>query len=620
MAAITADIELDAELDTTSAARSLLTGGLEDDLAFETVSPANSRFEGAIGTFEVGESGLVEVDFLFDGGAYEGQLAIFSLAGMDDLSQSDFVQEAAVRSLSGTDGQVVILDAIEGAQFTGELGEPDINSGQAAETKTLSLAAGTRFALMLVPNGTMEEVLSGQQSALFSLSEFNPGGQTQIGQAAEGVFAFEDILLDRSDRDFNDIIFRVTGATSNITNFADLIDLNVGWISSSVAEPFLKEPTFSQDTPPADPIAPPTDELETPGELPPTEPTEPPAEETPIDTPSVDNPPTEAPSEEMPVEDPTEPEQPADEPSAEEPTESPEEPPAEDPTEPEQPTIEEPTEPENPTEPAEEPPIEEPAEPKTEEPPAEELPVEEPPTEELPVEEPTEPSNPPQPATISAISQNVAKFNDNSTEAEIIASGAQNITIGTQTIYIGTEQVTSINQNPIIRSFDSANPSNNWTRRDLETSGTDGRGLGLLWTGSGLYGVFSVDGTQTDGQDFRRATGDAKQAWLKSFGSGQGKIAVLGQIDLSTGALLNAAHLSAVNSDGRTNSLFVTDAAVNAAGNIVVQAQSFFSPRQPDGSAKTKNAGNTEGSPFDYTVEITSDLSEVISTFAPGWT
>ena len=237
--------------------------------------------------------------------------------------------------------------------------------------------------------------------------------------------------------------------------------------------------------------------------------------------------------------------------------------------------------------------------------------------EELPEEET---NTPPADPFISAISTDVAKFNGSSTEAEIIASGAQKIAIGTQTIYIGTEQITSNNQNPIIRSFDPLNPSNNWTRRDLETSGTDGRGLGLFWTGSALYGVFSVDGTQTDGQDFRRATDEAKQDWLKSFGTGQGKIAVIGQLDPNTGELIAAAHLSAVKSDGTTNSLFVTGASINESGNIVVEAQSYFSPRQPDGSAMTKNPGNNEGSPFGYTIEITSDLSEVVSTSAPGWT
>ncbi|MEL7226267.1 MAG: hypothetical protein AAGL17_15860, partial [Cyanobacteria bacterium J06576_12] len=235
-------------------------------------------------------------------------------------------------------------------------------------------------------------------------------------------------------------------------------------------------------------------------------------------------------------------------------------------------------------------------------------------------------SNPPKTGSggnsqvIRDISTAVAKFNGNSTQAQIIASGANSITIGSQTIYIGTEQVSSNNQNPILRSFDPKNPKNNWKRRDIETSGTDGRGYGLLWTGKSLYGVFSVDGTQNDGTDFRKAASGAQQNWLKSYGFGGGaRIGVIGQIDPSTGKLLKAAHLSAITSSGRTNTLNISDATVNGKGNLVIKAKSFFSPRQPDGSAKEQKPGNNADSPFDYTVELTSDLSRVVKTTAPGW-
>lgn len=229
--------------------------------------------------------------------------------------------------------------------------------------------------------------------------------------------------------------------------------------------------------------------------------------------------------------------------------------------------------------------------------------------------------SPPRQGVISDISTNVSKFNPGSSESQIIASGAQKIVLGSQRIYIGTQQVSSINQNPIMRSFDSKNPKNNWTRTDIEKTGADGRGLGLLWSGKGLYGIFSVDGTQgTPSQDFRRATSGVQQNWLKSYGPGGGaKIAVIGQIDPSTGKLLKAAHLSAVLSSGKTNSLAVTDATVNRAGNIVIKAKSFFSPRRPDGRAMTRNPGDKSGSPFDYTLEITPDLTKVVRTSAKGW-
>jgi len=537
-------------MDAGSSAIALSASAIEADAS---AASGQSSFEDVAGTFVVGDSGRVEIDFLFDGGGYEGQLAVFSLENMTGLSRNEFVQEAARRALSNSaSGQVVISDATEGAQFTGELGEADVNAGEAASTQVLSLAAGTRFAVMLVPNGTVEQVGSGEQVPFFSIAAFNLNGQAQMGKAADGVFAFEDLVVGQGDSDFNDLIFRVTGAASNVIDLSELVAPGKNWLNNPVAQSFLKEPTFSEGGS-DQPVSPPAEEPAIPPVI--KAPAEPPAE------PPVVEPPAEPPVVEPPVV----------------------EPPA-------------------------------PAEPPVEEPPVVEPPVVEPPVVEPPVVEP--PSAP----ESSAISTNVSKFNGNSTEAEIIASGAQKITIGTQTIYIGTEQVTSINQNPIIRSFDPVNPNNNWTRRDLETTGTDGRGLGLLWTGTDLYGVFSVDGTQSDGNDFREAASDTKQQWLRSFGRGGGKkIAVLGRIDPNTGDLLDAAHLSAVLSNGETNSLSVTGASTNGAGNIVVQSQSFFSPRQPDGSAKTKNPGNNEGSPFDYTIEIKSDLSEVVSTFAPGW-
>ena len=237
---------------------------------------------------------------------------------------------------------------------------------------------------------------------------------------------------------------------------------------------------------------------------------------------------------------------------------------------------------------------------------------------ERPVEAPATPSK--NSGFISDVSGAVHKFTPKTSEASIIASGADKIKIGTQTIYIGTEQVTSINQNPIVRSIDPVNPSNNWLRTDIETTGTDGRGLGIAWTGSALYGVFSVDGTQgSSSQDFRRASGGAQQNWLKSFGPGGGKkIAVIGQLDPATGKLLKAAHLSSVLSSGQTNSLSVNGITTNSAGNLVISASSYTSPRRPDGKALTRNSG-TAGSPFNYTLEITPDLSRVVRTSAPGW-
>ncbi|MDY6802461.1 MAG: calcium-binding protein [Cyanobacteriota bacterium] len=217
------------------------------------------------------------------------------------------------------------------------------------------------------------------------------------------------------------------------------------------------------------------------------------------------------------------------------------------------------------------------------------------------------------------ITSNTVKFAPGDSEQAIAATGAPSITIGTQTIYVGTWQKTGINQDPIIASFDDVNPANNWTRTDYESTGADGRGYGLFWDGDDLYSVFSTDGTQgSASEDFRRAATDAEQSWLRSYGQGGGaKIAVVAKIDETTGEMTDAAFLSAVLSNGNSNSLAVTDLSVNGSGNLEVSANSFFNPRNPNGSKMTKVG--SEGSPFDYTVEIQPDLSRVVSTSAVGW-
>lgn len=221
------------------------------------------------------------------------------------------------------------------------------------------------------------------------------------------------------------------------------------------------------------------------------------------------------------------------------------------------------------------------------------------------------------PAT-AAIQASTIKFSANDAEATIAATGAARIQMGTQTLYVGTQQVSSDNQNPVIVSFDASDPTRNWVRTDYEVTGTDGRGYGLFWSGSQLYGVFSVDGTQgTPEQDFRRVSANATQAWLKSYGAGGGaKVAVLARLDPATGEMTDAVYISAINS-GKSNSLAVNGLSVNAAGNLVMSAKSYFAPRRPDGKAMTQTTPG--GSPFDYTLEITPDLKTVVSTAAVGW-
>lgn len=242
----------------------------------------------------------------------------------------------------------------------------------------------------------------------------------------------------------------------------------------------------------------------------------------------------------------------------------------------------------------------------------------------FPSEDPiiTEPAIDVMPGTAASfVNSGVSFSNVNlSQEAQVQNLGGSSITVGPRTYYIGYEQVGKTNQNPILVSYDSQNPAGNWVKRNYEVTGADSRGYGLFWSGTNLYGTFSIDGTQGDAsEDFRRVSGDAVQSWLRGYGSGGGaKISIIARIDPNTGDLLDAAYLSARLNDGNSNSLVIDNVSVNTSGNLVIQARSWFSPRNPDGSPMTQTGSGS--SPFDYTVEITPDLTQVISTAANGWT
>lgn len=61
------------------------------------------------GVFAVNESGVVNVDFLYDDGAYEGEIGIFSLSGLANLDVNSvaFKKEAIRRALSNSEHKIL---------------------------------------------------------------------------------------------------------------------------------------------------------------------------------------------------------------------------------------------------------------------------------------------------------------------------------------------------------------------------------------------------------------------------------------------------------------------------------------------------------------------------------
>lgn len=218
-------------------------------------SHASPAFNG--GVFTVGDTGKVSIDYLFDGGKYQGELAIFNTDGMEHFQpgSQEYIQEAAHRALSNSNlGHVVISVPTEAARFNGimpgEIQDWNQGHGQYQAVKTFSMNPGEHFGVMLVPNGTVQQVfehpeLEGALHPLFSMSTANPNDAFHMGQIADVVgdghtFVMEDLRVDGvSDHDYNDMIFQVRGATGSAVHLDDVIDHSHDWRTTDMGKALI---------------------------------------------------------------------------------------------------------------------------------------------------------------------------------------------------------------------------------------------------------------------------------------------------------------------------------------------------------------------------------------------
>lgn len=192
------------------------------------------------GVFTVDETGIVKVDYLYDGGAYEGELGIFSLSHMEELEpgSNEFLVEAARRAISNQDGlgHIVLKDADEGARFNEVLGarfegqKGHYNEGSYLGVKTFNMNPGDSIAAVLIPGDEFQAFLQAPSTSnsrirpIFSLADSNPKNNLHYGQIAgipaEGMeadlvnaFVFEDMPANESDKDYNDVVVQIKGVT-----------------------------------------------------------------------------------------------------------------------------------------------------------------------------------------------------------------------------------------------------------------------------------------------------------------------------------------------------------------------------------------------------------------------
>ncbi|MBP0028202.1 DUF4114 domain-containing protein [Roseofilum sp. Guam] len=230
----------------------------ETDADSDEIAPvleiAQPNFTFDSGIFTVGETGQVEIDYIFDGGGYKGELAIFSLDGMDEFEpgSEDFIQEASSRALSDSEqGHVVISDADEGARFSGNLGERDQNAGEYLGVKSFNMRSGDTFGVMLVPNKTVAKVfdnpgIGGSGRPLFSMVTANPHEGFHVGQIADvtgdgSTFVMEDIRIDgKTDSDYNDIIFQIRGAKGKAALMDEVLAEGEDWRETELGKGIIE--------------------------------------------------------------------------------------------------------------------------------------------------------------------------------------------------------------------------------------------------------------------------------------------------------------------------------------------------------------------------------------------
>jgi|GEM_PF-1486409 len=227
------------------------------------------------------------------------------------------------------------------------------------------------------------------------------------------------------------------------------------------------------------------------------------------------------------------------------------------------------------------------------------------------------------PPPLPAATGSAVAISCSDTEASLIAKNTTKLTLGGSTYYIGYRQVSADNQNPVVIKFTAG--VRNWCREDYEITGDDGKGYGLFWNGQSLYAVFTATGTQgTVAQDYRRFTGSG---WLKTYsdgspgGGGGPKVAILLKISRATGegqVGQGTFITSRLASSGKTNSLEIKDLYMNTDGHLVVRANAWFAPRNVNKTPLFQTPA-TGGSPHDYTLILTQNLTTAICASAVNW-
>jgi hypothetical protein len=235
----------------------------EDDTASIVINGKSTiieKSEGDNGIYTVDRNGKITIDFLADAGSYQNQMGIFSLKGMENLipGSAEFIKEATRRALTNSsEGYVAINDTIDAGKFNLEA---NTNQGKYQGRQEFEFNPGDRIALIMVPNGTIQEVfnnpnLGGAKRPLFSIDGANPGSFKQLAKVADTMLAWEDIRRDNgSDSDFNDLVFQLNGTLGvGAIDLKNTIAPGVTWQNTQVCkdiEKYVATELFASIKPP----------------------------------------------------------------------------------------------------------------------------------------------------------------------------------------------------------------------------------------------------------------------------------------------------------------------------------------------------------------------------------
>lgn len=234
-----------------------------ESLATISTTNTNQQIQYNSGFFKVNSKGKVDYEFLFDGGWFQGELAVFNLKGMEAYKPGSiaFIQEAAKRAQTNSNlGYVLIKDSTEKALFNQTLSwEKDFNQGNYAEIGSFNMKKGDKFAFMLTQNNTTADIAQNPNQIwqwgklpIFSIPEANPGGALTKQEARtkgqivavnnKGVYAMEDVRIDwqQSDYDYNDIVFKLTGARGVAPSISAAQNSARRWQNTPTGQKLLK--------------------------------------------------------------------------------------------------------------------------------------------------------------------------------------------------------------------------------------------------------------------------------------------------------------------------------------------------------------------------------------------